>query len=420
MEAEVELQEYINVLFKHWKLVLGVTAITVTVTAAFALLRPPIYEATVTFVIIKPRYRLEFDSRFRSEAPQIPYQAYAALLKDPGLEAQVLDTLGKTAPYVNLSVKTLDSIATIASGSEPSLFHLKVRFNDAKEAAQIANIWADLYIQRVREIYGPLGEDNHIYELLKAAERDLESKEGALREFRQRTGLGLLESARSEGAALIRQTGATDVYAEFGILGKTLEAKLQTLADYQSTRDRVRLMLQEMTRLEEAVSQGKMPPSMAIYSLMMDFSSTDFMKSKANILLDSSQVGSELPQDMEAFMAALQIKEVALSTAMEQLSEEILQLQGELAEKRQELDRLRRERNITEELYIILARKAEESKITAQGEGGPVRIASLAVEPSSPVDRKKGIKVAIAGILGLVIGILGAFLMERLGKAKEI
>ena len=421
METEGELQEYINVLFKHWKLVLGITAITVTMAAAFALLRPPLYEAKVTFEIIKPRYYLEFEPRFRSvEVSEIPYQVYTALLKDPRLEKRVLDALGKTTTYSDLSIKTLDGMATISFGSEPSIFYLKVRSNDAKEAAQIANIWAELYVQRVREIYGLPGEENHVYELLEAAERNLESKEGALKEFRQKTGLDLLESAYPGGAPSAGQTRPMDIHGQFGILGKTLEIKLQTLADYQSARDGIRLMLQEAEKLQEAVSRDKMSPSIAIYSLMMDFFSTGIMNSRADIALSGSQIGGQSPQDLETFIAALQIKETALSTAMEQLSEEILQLQGELAEKRQELDHLRRERDIAEEVYIILARKAEESKIAAQAEGERVRIASLAVEPSKPVDRRRGIKVSVAGILGLVIGVLGAFLMERLGKIREM
>ena len=80
-------------------------------------------------------------------------------------------------------------------------------------------------------------------------------------------------------------------------------------------------------------------------------------------------------------------------------------------EKRVELARLLRVRDIAEEIYLSLAREAEMARITGQVEMA-AEVISPAGAPSAPVQPKKKLNIAVAGVLGLMVGVFGAFLAE--------
>jgi uncharacterized protein involved in exopolysaccharide biosynthesis len=48
MEDEIDLREYINVLFRHWKLIVIITAIVVLVAGLIIFLSSSTYQATAT------------------------------------------------------------------------------------------------------------------------------------------------------------------------------------------------------------------------------------------------------------------------------------------------------------------------------------------------------------------------------------
>jgi len=54
----------------------------------------------------------------------------------------------------------------------------------------------------------------------------------------------------------------------------------------------------------------------------------------------------------------------------------------------------------------------DEARIAAQDESGEVRLASYAAVPSRPVGPRKLLNTAVAGVLGLFVGVFGAFAVE--------
>ena len=88
-------------------------------------------------------------------------------------------------------------------------------------------------------------------------------------------------------------------------------------------------------------------------------------------------------------------------------------------EKRVELARLLRARDVAEEIYLSLAQEAEMARITGQVERA-AEVISPAVAPSEPVQPRTKLNIAIAGVLGLMVGVLGAFAVEYFeGWGKE-
>jgi len=71
------------------------------------------------------------------------------------------------------------------------------------------------------------------------------------------------------------------------------------------------------------------------------------------------------------------------------------------------------------ETYQTLARKEAEVEVSAQATDTEARFAVRAVEPKSPVVSKKKLNIAMAEVLGLMVGVLGAFVAEYLGHPRQ-
>jgi hypothetical protein len=133
----------------------------------------------------------------------------------------------------------------------------------------------------------------------------------------------------------------------------------------------------------------------------------------------SDRTVKELIVVLDDLVTTLRTKKEAIEEAMDALSPEILALQGQCEEARAEERRLQRELELAEEVYQTLSRKAEEARIAAQSEMGDVRLASRAAVPEKPVLPKKKLNVAVAGALGLITGVFGAFALEYFQSPRE-
>jgi len=106
----------------------------------------------------------------------------------------------------------------------------------------------------------------------------------------------------------------------------------------------------------------------------------------------------------------------------EPLSKEIAQrelrvrgLDAEVSRLVQEKKDLEQNRDLTWQAYSVLLSKAQEVTIASASEGSEVRFASPALPPRKPASPKKLRNTAIGIAVGLMGGVVGAFLFNYLG-----
>jgi len=68
---------------------------------------------------------------------------------------------------------------------------------------------------------------------------------------------------------------------------------------------------------------------------------------------------------------------------------------------------------------MTLAHKVEEARIAVEDATGDVRLVSQAAAPERPVGPRKMLNTAVAGALGLMIGVFGAFALEWWRESEE-
>lgn len=79
-----------------------------------------------------------------------------------------------------------------------------------------------------------------------------------------------------------------------------------------------------------------------------------------------------------------------------------------------DLLRLQRDAEVNNELYVALLNNAQQLRVAKAGTVGNVRIIDFAVRDTKPVAPKKGMVVALAALVGLVLGIIAAFVARVL------
>jgi uncharacterized protein involved in exopolysaccharide biosynthesis len=219
---------------------------------------------------------------------------------------------------------------------------------------------------------------------------------------------------------------------------KLIEQYERTMADIEKT-------LQEAKKLKEAVEQGGSIASPELLSsLLVDFLESgsnesamgidakalslptqDMNPSQQVAILDTiiailegrdaliatamNQLATKAVKTLDTAIAALDTEEKGLAANIEELSAQISQQEKTLAEKRPELERLIAARVEAEGIYTSLVNKAQQAESVAE----PKVIAS-AMEPENPIQPNKIRNMAIAGAIGMVVGLIFAFKEERI------
>ena len=405
MEDEIDLREYIDVLIRHWKAIVALTVIAAIVAGVVSFLLPPTYEATALVAAVQPKYQMRFDPKFETlNNIQLPMKAYPALATSDDVLVKVIADLGDVLEEEDREIHAFSGMVEAASSADPSLIALKVSSRDPVKATRIANTWADVVIQEINNLYGQTDEEAQFFEeQVTTAETNLKSAEDALIAY--------------------QATNQTN------ILNTRIAAMQSSLRAYYDAAQAVQLVTQDAHNL---IARLRLQPSDAPASLGDDLTSlfleVQSLSTKHQLPIElqvtsvqsfSGKTVGEQIQLLEDMVSTLSDKAAALEAEAEKLKPQILDLQEQQQEALTEYERLQLNVSTAKEVYLTVVRKAEESRIAVESEGDEVRLASYAAVPTKPVSPKKKLNVAVAGTLGLFLGVFGAFAWEYLSSPRE-
>jgi succinoglycan biosynthesis transport protein ExoP len=412
MEEEIDLRKYIAVLIKHWYWIVGLAIVAAVVAFVVSSFTPPMYQATALVTVTQPRYRLQFDNRIQNipewniqQLLQSQYRTYPILATSDDLLQQVAEQTGW-----NLS--SLKGAAQAnGDNNDPSLLTLMVKGENAKEVAGTVNIWAEVFVTTANKLYGGGDELERFKQQQETVAQSLAKADTNLTAFRKENGFGFSSSSSSDSSNIIINEVNSD-NNQFGLIGQRLQSKIKLLTDYEAELVRLQQMQSEVELLSKTVTANTSPGLIA--GLLSEMINAGIIKDNTQpyqIKLDSVDPRAGLT----AMATALQSRITAIETEMKTLEEDIAALQAELAIKQEQLEQLLRERDVKAETYAVISRKVQEAQIDAFDEGtstGKVQIASRAVVPTNPTSSGRLRNSAVAGVLGLMVGVFGAFAIE--------
>ncbi len=400
MEDEIDLRKYFSVLSRHWRLIVVIAVIAAAAGLGVGSVTPPTYEATALIVVTKPLYQLEFDPRIAttqdtgvaSSNKSLPQLA----ISDDVLQ-KLFDRFRGQLPRQNLTLAEFKRGLNARNGTDASVIQLSAQNENPSLAAQLSNAWATDYVTCVNELYAQREAGATFFETqANEAKARLASAEQTLVDYQGRYDGSIIDSK---------------LQASLNELSNALKTN-ELLADLRANTS----LLKDRLSAQPSASSAKVADDLS--SLLLQVSSLNISGSVPLQIqfTDATLLSSKTIDEQKSFLAgldqSLQARAVQVTARINALTPQVQSLQHDLQMATTELDRLTRERDVARDTYLTLAKKVTESQISAQDTSGEVRLASQAAVPTEPIAPRKVVNTVLAGLVGLMVGAVAAFVIE--------
>ncbi len=328
-----------------------------------------------------------------------------------------------------------------------SLVLLKARSTLPDLAAKIANSLSQEYIlytlESLRE--SARGSKEFIESQIKIFGTELDSAEENLRRYKQKSGVFLLSETARE---IINSVAQFEVEREKAIVElhetessiKKLESELakdeasygyyKRMASFPTiSNSPLIIRLKEQLKSLEIQKQEYLNDPLKLKEIQDQISQVEqeINQTSKQIALAGPSVGDPVFQSIitniinsETRLIALQSRVDALNQIIDKHNRKLKQL----PEAEVNLAQLERQKKANEEIYTMLLSKLEESKIAEAMQISQARVIDHAITPDRPVEPKPKQNAILGFLIGLLLGIGGAFLLEYIDTtirtSKEI
>ncbi|MEN6350065.1 MAG: Wzz/FepE/Etk N-terminal domain-containing protein [Syntrophomonas sp.] len=402
-EMELDLRNLLNVI-KKWShlIILGTLFCTLIAGIISYFVLPPVYQAQTLLMVTQATEKLEGTAQQQqgedlgnvvpnvSSLPLWTMNTYLGQIKSEALMNRVIKKLKLDKEYSSTNMAAMIE-ATIVKDS--NLIDLKVENGDPRLAARIANTVSEEYMQFMSEKNREqIGRSMKFLEEEKVKnDQELQKALERLEEFQSRPrGVSVLEA---------EFTSRTQDMVTFNAQLKTVRVEIEQL--YAG----IPQLQQELDATPEEKSFSSVEnPSIIVQEINPVYSSLSQMLAEKKIALAEKEGEAQ-----------------GLQTLLSSNSAQLDVLQAELSEKRAIEDALKRDVERLQKTSQTLAEKGAEAQIARSLNLGDtsVTILSEAFISSEPIRPNKKLNISIAILLGLMIFILLAFVLEYLDNTLK-
>lgn len=371
--------------------------------AAFATtyLLPPVYETEAQLAIVKNGSIVNFDPRYRTiseiESAGIDQTArrksLISLVKTFALASQVINKIDVQLDSTDREPANL--LNEVTATIDGDLISIRVRSNDPKRAALIANTWTELYSVKANQLYGENALTTaDLQAQLDNSKRDYDAKERALSDYLANNSIDLLT----------RQITQTQ----------------QHIADLVTLDNKMERLLTDATSLRSKVSadpasSGRADDLALLLLGTSAFSTWSDLPVSLQIPIDQLSAGSSLSdrqRGLETVIAILTERRIGIRAELNgSLHQEVNALKAQLEQAIARKRELTGARDISEAALTTLSNKLSEVRVTESSKTSVVKIASAAVAPTRPVG-SRALTIGLATVLGFMLSLTVTLLYE--------
>jgi capsular exopolysaccharide synthesis family protein len=448
-EYEIDLKDYLRIIRRRRGIVLGIIAVCCVLSIFYFFYAPPNY-TSISKILVK-RVESIFGMNYYKSPTEEELTNHIFLIKShPVLEKTAnsftyneLQKMGieeNEKAYSRLKKAIESGRIEVSAKGESRIIQIRTTEVNPHISQLFANRLAETYRQFDIEIKKEDARSTYefIADQTEKVQQDLEESEEKLKLFKEKYGiLGI----SSEVEEFIKQM--SDIEKELksaSIEAEVLEKKITAI--------KTKLTEQEKSLLTEA--------SQTSYNVLVDLKRqlTNLENEKANLLIQGytnedqkiqkinhsieslkakmSTVVKELLQkegtldplvQMEDFMQQsvnLAIDYAVAKSRIEALEEALGYYRSKLnriPKRELELARLEREKEANSKIYLMLLERREQAQISEVRESGGISILELAQLPEGPNTISKVKKSILFLILGMLMGIGGAFVVDYVDSA---
>lgn len=403
MDESIELRQLIEVILRGKWFIAGITLVAMLVSGvvSFFVLEPT-YQAQTTLLVSLPQRKQEVNgSGLTSLLEGMSATPYTSL---ETLRRQVTSAavLSQVAERLNLGLapEQLARKVTAQVPKDTTLLEIAVKDSDPQMAATIANTLVEVFVAHVDKLAkGQIQLTSRFLEEQLAAEQ------------------AKLEQATAELKAFLQQPRGTDE------LERELNAKLSLITQYESQKVQLQVELDalraELAQAEELLNT--LPPKLTTTRVVADDPVLHQLAAErandaaavAGLRMESEQMNvawveaSKLVALKRVDLARLEAQLATLDDVIASTRRELESLRTELVDKQTIEQQLQYRVELSNSAIRTLQQKYHESSISeaAQIAETSVAVVSPALVPSEPVAPRKAMNVALATVLGLMVGV---------------
>ena len=344
---------------------------------------------------------------------------------------------------VSVLAEELQKRIKISPVRDTDMIHIKFDAPSPFEAAYVTNAIAQTY--REQNIEESRAEVKQVKEFLEgqlpAIKRQLESAEERLKQYQEEKGVYALDK---ETEKLVEQISEADALYEEAVTDLKANEKRLAYVDsllkaskanidvdaiasepyLQQIRTQIaELEVKRSAYISHLIENGvyrKDDPQLQEYDRLLEQLNQKFQQEVAKVA--AAEMPDPLAVSSDVFKSKIEIEAELRSLrprvkALKVIRDRYRQRLESVPAKALELARLKREALVNEKIYTMMQEKYEESRITEVGQLGKVRIVDAARQPRIPVKPKKKLNLMLAGIIGLMLGVGIAFVIEYMDNS---
>ena len=434
-DKTIDLKDIVRVIKKRWRIIGATFLVVVILVAVITFLTPPTYQAETTLRIKQPKSlasSLLSDATFgNSNATKEQMSTYAEILKSRTVVEKVIDTTQadkEKPPSYNGMLKRITTQAV----KDTEILSVRVKASSPEEAQFVANTLVNTFLARMQELVrteqGAVRQ--FIGERLADAKKDLEKNEAALEDFKRDQKIVVPEE---EAKAMVARHAAVDqMSADNAVAIAASQARLASI-DHELNGQSPGVIA-DSPLIQQY--KGKLAElEVNLVSLRQNFTDKHpqvtatkaaIEETKASLSAEISRVlNAEAPSANPIYQGLIQAKvqnQAELSAAAAQLGA-INQVKavsdqemGQLPSKEQVLVKLTREADVSKQVYLMLAQRYEEARISEIMQPTDVQVIDTAVPDYRPISPRLVLNILIGVVLGLFLGTALAFLYEYMNR----
>lgn len=386
MEEEIDLREYVDLLVRRWKWIVGLTVLAALLAGIVSFMISPTYETTASVFVLPG---------ITSNAQTLSPQTQLALLQSGNVAQRTAQLLGDKLSVDEQRALLRGLIRVSPEATDKSVFKITAQANTEQKALEFANTWANVGAAAINEEY-----DRALNISIPTLQRSVEttSKE--------------LQTAEEKLNKLQRDL-------QIDLLTQELTRNQQILNDQYEQRSNATLALAQARSVKQQVQQGQISLSAELLLIFQMGATT----AENSFLIQPSQFVNLTKQQqldqLDAIIAALNSREQALATSIAAVSSQVSTLQQQLIDKQAALIDPTRTRETARANYDRATTQLRDAQMRLATQQNPARVISTAVLPDSPISPKIAQNVAVAGVMGLLLSVFGVIAAQYLGKPRS-
>ncbi len=431
LKYDLNLREYWRII-KRRKFIIIFTCIIMGVFSFVSAIlnKPvPIYKTSSTVKVEKTQSLIGFGTPSSAganlETQTIMIRSYYILelaAKKMGMIPETLSSedVRNNPQYIGIILDLKNKVKAEQEGGS-DLINIEVTANEPKFATNFANILAEVYQrQHTLELNRRTIEGKKFVESQFAAAKEKMTKsEEAIKKFREENKWTSVEAESTYTLGEVKRL-KTQYNQDQIVLQKILIAE-RSLNNAES---------QPLSSKNSFYFEEASPPYKALNDKLVGY-----MVDRDTLLLTYTDnfpqiqaIRSQVNDTIAGMRTQLRLQKNNLLENQRILKNQIAALEEQfkqLPEKGLELAKLEREMAINREVYTLLEKKYQEILIAEAEKIEEVKIVKPALEPSGPINPPKiGNNAAIGTLMGLILGVVFAFLIETfdtsIGAIEEV